>query len=50
MITAAIVLYVIFALIKGVLWPLELLGGKGGVLGYLLLIIWISLIIGGSAS
>lgn len=47
MFTAAIIIYVIMAFLTGPLWPLELIGGKGGILGYILVIGWICLLIGG---
>ncbi len=50
MLIAAGIIYVIFAFITGPLWPLELLGGKAGPLGYLLVIVWLGLLIGGLVS
>ena len=50
MLIAAVIFYVIMAFITGPLWPLELLGGKGGPIGYLLVIIWLGLLIGGFVS
>jgi hypothetical protein len=47
MLTIAIILYVILAFIGGPLWPLQFLSGKAGGLGYIILIIWIILFIGG---
>ena len=47
MLIAAGIIYAIFAVLTGPFWPLELLGGKAGPLGYLLVIIWIALLIGG---
>lgn len=43
----AIIIYVIFAFLTGPLWPLQLLGGKAGPLGYLLVIGWVILLIAG---
>ncbi len=40
MFTISIVIYVVFAIIVGPLWPLELLGGKAGPLGLILVLIW----------
>lgn len=50
MFTAAIIIYVIFGIITGPLWPLQLLGGKAGPLGYLLVIGWLALLIVGMNS
>ena len=50
MLIAAGIIYAIFAVLTGPFWPLELLGGKAGPLGYLLVIIWLGLLIGGFAS
>lgn len=47
MLILSIIIYVIFAFIAGPLWPLSLLGGKAGPLGYLLLICWLILFIAG---
>ncbi len=41
MLILAIIIYLIFALTNGPLWPLQLLGGKGGPFGYILVIAWI---------
>lgn len=43
----AIIIYVIFGFLTGPLWPLQLLGGKAGPLGYLLVIGWVILLIAG---
>lgn len=40
----------IFAILTGPLWPLELLGGKASPLGYLLVVVWVGLLTGGAAS
>lgn len=50
MFTAAIIIYVIFAFIAGPMWPLQLLGGKAGLLGYVLVIGWLALLIAGMSS
>lgn len=50
MLIAAIIIYVIFAILTGPLWPLALLGGKAGPIGYLLVAVWVGLLIGGAAS
>ena len=47
MLILACIIYVVIAFIAGPLWPLQLLGGKAGPLGYLLLICWIALFIVG---
>ncbi len=50
MFTAAIVIYVIFAILTGPFWPLDLLSGKAGPIGYILVILWIALLIAGIVS
>ena len=40
MFTISIIVYVVVALIVGPLWPLELLGGKAGPLGLMLVLVW----------
>ena len=50
MLLAAGIIYAIFAVLTGPFWPLELLGGKAGPLGYLLVVIWLGLLIGGFVS
>lgn len=47
MLVASIIIYIIFAFIRGPLWPLELLARKAGGLGYLMLIGWLFLLIKG---
>lgn len=47
MLLLACVIYVVIAFMAGPLWPLQMLGGKAGPLGYLLLIVWIALFVGG---
>jgi hypothetical protein len=47
MFIAAIIIYIVLAIITGPFWPLDLLGGKGGLLGYLLVIGWGALLIAG---
>jgi hypothetical protein len=47
MLIAAVIIYVILALVTGPFWPFELLGGKAGPLGYLLVIVWFILLIAG---
>ncbi len=44
---AAIIIYLIAAVLVGPLWPLELISGKAGPLGVLLAIGWIALLIYG---
>ena len=46
MLNAAAIIYVIVAVLLGASWPLELLKGKAGPLGYLVLLIWVGLIVG----
>ena len=50
MLIAAGIIYAIFAVLTGPFWPLELLAGKAGPLGYLLVIIWLGLLISGFVS
>lgn len=50
MLIAAIIIYIIFAFIVDFSWPIQLLKGRGGPLGYLVLVVWVGLIIGGLAS
>ncbi len=50
MFIAAVIIYVLFGFLIGPLWPLDLLGGKAGPLGYLLLAGWLALLIGGMAN
>jgi hypothetical protein len=49
MLIAAIVIYVIAALLAGPLWPLQLISGKAGILGVLLVIGWLVLLVKGMA-
>ena len=50
MLIAAFIIYTIFAFLVGPFWPLDVLAGKAGFLGYLLLIGWIILLIAGIAA
>jgi hypothetical protein len=45
MLILACIIYIVIAFMAGPLWPLQMLGGKAGPLGYLLLIVWIALFI-----
>ena len=47
MLILSVIIYVIFSFMAGPLWPLPLLGGKAGPLGYLLVICWFALFIAG---
>lgn len=47
MLILACIIYVVLAFISGPLWPIQLLSGKAGPLGYLLLVGWIVLFIAG---
>ncbi|MEO0038282.1 MAG: hypothetical protein RIQ59_1493 [Bacteroidota bacterium] len=47
MLILACIIYIVIAFIAGPLWPLQMLGGKAGPLGYLILIIWIALFVAG---
>lgn len=46
MLIAAIVIYVIFAVLFGPLWPLDMFG-KGGCLGQIVVAGWVALLIAG---
>ena len=46
MFIAAIVIYVILAILLGPLWPLQMFG-KGGLLGKLVVAAWVALLIAG---
>nr|WP_321486917.1 hypothetical protein [uncultured Draconibacterium sp.] len=52
MLIAAIIIYIIGVVASGFdpLWPIDLLGGKAGPLGVILVIGWIVLLIAGIAS
>ena len=50
MLIDAVIMYIILAILTGPFWPLALLGGRAGPLGYILVIIWLGLLIGGSVS
>lgn len=50
MFIAAIIIYAVLAIIAGPWWPIELLAGKAGLLGILLVLGWIALLIAGLAS
>lgn len=50
MLITAIIIYFIFAFIVDFSWPIQLLQGRGGPLGYVVLVIWVGLLIGGLAS
>ncbi len=47
MLIAAIIIYVVFAVFTGAQWPLELLNGKAGPIGYVLVLLWLALLIAG---
>lgn len=40
MLIAAIIIFIILAIFRGPLWFLELLAGKAGPLGYIVVIVW----------
>lgn len=46
MFIAAIIIYLIFAIILGPLWPLQMYG-KGGPIGKLVVVLWVVLFIAG---
>lgn len=50
MITAAFIIYLIFAFVVGPFWPIEAISGKGGPLGVILALGWFGLLIGGIVS
>lgn len=50
MFIAAIVIYVILALLTGPFWPLELISGKAGCLGQIIALLWGGLFIAGISS
>lgn len=49
MLVVAIIIYVIGFLASGFdpLWPIDLLGGKAGLIGQILVVVWIILLIAG---
>ena len=47
MFTAALIIYVVLGLFIGPTWPLNLLSGKGGLLGFVFGAVWIAMLIGG---
>ena len=50
MFIAAIVIYVILALLTGPLWPLDYISGKAGCLGQIICLLWGALFIAGLSS
>jgi hypothetical protein len=48
MFTAAMIIYVIVSILAGPFWPFDLLAGKAGLLGRILVIGWIYMLIKGS--
>lgn len=50
MFIAAVVIYIVFGILFGPLWPLELIAGNGGCLGQIIAIAWGSLLIAGFAT
>ena len=49
MLIAAIVIYIILAVLLGPLWPLSMFG-RGGCLGQLVVAAWVALLIAGLSS
>lgn len=49
MLTAAIIIYIVFAILFGPLWPLEMFG-RAGILGKLIVAGWVALLVAGMAS
>lgn len=41
------IIYVVASLAAGPLWPLALIGGKGGLFGYVVVILWLITLIAG---
>ena len=50
MLIAAIVIYVILALLTGPFWPLDYISGKAGCLGQIISLLWGGLCIAGLSS
>lgn len=50
MLIAAIVIYVILALLTGPFWPLDYINGKAGCLGQIICLLWGGLFIAGLSS
>ena len=46
MLTVAIIIYVIFGVLFGPLWPMSMFG-RGGCLGQLIVAAWVALLMGG---
>ena len=46
---AGIILYAVFGFLTGPLWPLDVLSGKAGYVGYLMLAAVVGLLIGGAS-
>lgn len=46
MLIAAIIIYIVFALLFGALWPFSMFG-RGGCLGQIIVIAWVSLLVAG---
>jgi hypothetical protein len=50
MFITAMIIYAIMSFITGPLWPLELLSGKGGFLGRIVVVAWATPLIAGITS
>ena len=50
MFIAASIIYIILAILMGPFWPFAFLAGKGGPIGYIIVIIWITIAIAGLSS
>lgn len=49
MLVAAIIIYIVLAILFGPMWPLDMFG-RGGCLGQLIVAGWVALLIAGMAS
>lgn len=49
MLVAAIIIYIVFAILFGPMWPLDMFG-RSGCLGQLIVAGWVALLIAGMAS
>lgn len=47
MLIAAIIIYIIGAVLRNWIWPIEAFGGAGGCLNQILALLWFLLLLGG---